>query len=224
MFDVTCFVGAGPLASSTPAALGELLRRSGVTSAAVSPMAGLFVSDPTVNDVLRDLPPFFVPVPIVDPRWPPRVLASYRKNRAVRVVPGSHGYPASEARALDMPVILQMRVADPRNLPSDLPLPEVDVAEAVALSPMVVTGARAHELSPILTATQALADLSLAEQPDVVRRAVATFGADRLLIGTHAPFLTPEAARQKLLAARLPQASFAALTSENAARLNFILR
>lgn len=190
-------------------------------------MAGLFTSDPAANDELAGLPDFFVPVPIVDPRWPQDVLDRYRDYPAVRITPGSHGYRATEAIALRGPrLILQMRVADPRNLPADLPLPEAPVADAIALAkavPTVIAGAKAVELHAILTATDALADLSLAEEPDVLRRAVAAHGADRLLIGTHTPFLTPAAAAQKLRAAHLSEADRAAVTRGNAERIGLLV-
>jgi predicted TIM-barrel fold metal-dependent hydrolase len=239
MIDVSCFVGSGPLVApelSTPDALGLVLGRAGVTRAGVSPMAGLFESDPAANEDLMTLPEFFAPMPIVDPRWSDLAdrLRIYRGQGAVavRITPGSHGYPAADAvelkracGALNLALVLQMRVADPRNLPPDLDLPHVDVADATVLAQsapkvtMIVAGARVPEFSPILSASTVLADISLAEEPDVLTRAVAAHGAGRLLIGTHAPFLTPVAARQKLMAARLAPADRAAVSQNNAERL-----
>jgi predicted TIM-barrel fold metal-dependent hydrolase len=239
VIDVSCFVGVGALTSARvgePDVLAALLRRAGVSRAAVSPMAGLFVSDPAANDELTNLPAFFRPVPIVDPRWPDPGLSAHRHRgcRAVRICPGSHGYPAADAAelkrtcgALGLTLVLQVRVADPRNLPAGLDLPPVDPADVMAIAavrpavPMIVAGATAAELRTILPATPetVLADTSLAEEPDVVRRAVAAHGAHRLLVGTHAPFLTPEAARQKLAAARLAVAHDTAVRWGNAARL-----
>ncbi|MET0132744.1 MAG: amidohydrolase family protein [Kibdelosporangium sp.] len=239
MIDVSCFVGPGPLVApelSTPDAVGLMLGRAGVMRAGVSPMAGLFESDPAANDDLMTLPEFFAPIPIVDPRWPDLAarLRIYRSRGcvAVRITPGGHGYLAADAvelkRAcgvLNLVLVLQMRVADPRNLPPDLDLPHVDVADATVLArsapkvTMIVAGARVPEFAPILGASTVLADISLAEEPDVLTRAVAAHGADRLLIGTHAPFLTPVAARQKLMAARLAPADRAAVRQYNAERL-----
>ncbi|MPZ82310.1 MAG: hypothetical protein GEV28_18690 [Actinophytocola sp.] len=242
MIDVSCFVGPGPLVArplSTPEAVEALLRREGVTGAGVSPMAGLFGSDPAANDELVRSP-FFRPIPIVDPRWANVTahLDRYRRQGcpAVRISPGSHGYRAADAGglkrtcgSLGLVLVLQMRVADPRNLPKGLRLGEVDVDDAIRLAlvvpavPMVVAGARAGELSAVLTASaeSVCADLSLAEEPDVLRRAVAAHGARRLLVGTHAPFLTPAAARQKLAAAGLPPADLEAVSRRTAERLGF---
>lgn len=231
MIDVSCFVGPGPLVPanySTPPAVEAHLRRAGVTRAAASPMAGLF--DPGLADP-GPLPEFFRPVPVVDPGA--RVASGCP---AVRISPGSHGYRAVEAAelkrrcgVLGMVLILQMRVADPRNLPAGVELPEVPVADAIALAqaapetPMIVAGARAGELAAILgeSSESVLADVSLAEEPDVLRRAVAAHGAHRLLIGTHAPFLTPAAAARKLSAARLTPDDRAAVSTGNAERLGF---
>jgi hypothetical protein len=238
VIDVSCFAGPGPLVPpeySAPAVVEAHLRRAGVVRAAVSPMAGLFSAAPVD---LEPLPEFFRPVPIVDPRWPDvrSRLAAWRRAGcpAVRISPGSHGYRAVEAVSLKdlcgelgLTLILQMRIADPRNLPADLDLREVPVPDAVALAvaapatPMVVAGARATELPAILGAApdSVLADLSLAEEPDVLRRAVAAHGAHRIVMGTHTPFLTPAAAAQKLAAARLTPADHDAVRAENAEHL-----
>lgn len=230
MIDVSCFVGSGPLGSVTPAELESMLRRVGVTAAAASPMDGLFSPSP----VLPELPPFFRSVPIVDARWPelPALLAGYRRAGcpAVRVCPASHGYSdAAGVKALcgslGLVLVLQMRIADPRNLPAGLELGGVPDVAALARAeptvPLLVAGARVAELPLFLRMPSVYAELSLAEEPDVVRRAVAAYGPDRLLVGTHAPFLTPEAARAKVHAARLSAADFEALTSGNAKKLGF---
>jgi predicted TIM-barrel fold metal-dependent hydrolase len=241
VIDVSCFVGAGPLVAphlASPAAVEQLLTHEGVIRAGVSPMAGLFRSDPATNDELAGLSEFFTPIPLVDPRWPD-VTAHLRRYRrqgcpAVRIAPGSHGYPAADAAelkrtcgSLGLVLVLQMRVADPRNLPPGLDLAHVDVDDATALAlaapavAMVVAGARATELLSILRAAPAavLADVSLAEEPDVLTRAVTAVGASRLLVGTHSPFLTPAAARQKLAVAKLTAADREAVSWRNAERL-----
>lgn len=232
MIDVSCFVGAGPLASVSAVDLESMLRRVGVTAAAVSPMAGLFEPSPG----LLELPSFFRFVPVVDPGWPdlPELLAGYRRAGcpAVRVSPASRGYTDAGAAAvkalcggLGLVFILQMRIADPRNLPVGFDVggvPDVvSVARVEPSVPLVVAGARVAELPSFLRRPSVYAELSLAEEPDVVRRAVAAYGAERLLVGTHAPFLTPEAARAKVVAARLSAGDFEAITRGNAEGLGF---
>jgi predicted TIM-barrel fold metal-dependent hydrolase len=222
---------------SALAAVEAHLRRAGVTRAALTPMAGLFGTTPVE---LGPLPEFFRPVPIVDPRWPDvrSRLAAWRRAGcpAVRISPGSHGYRAVDAvpvkamcGELGLTLILQTRIADPRNLPADLDLREVTLDDATALAvaapgtPMIVAGARAAELPAVLGAAPdtVFADLSLAEEPDVLRRAVTAHGAHRVVMGTHAPFLTPAAAAQKLAAARLAPGDHEAVRSGNAERLGF---
>jgi hypothetical protein len=233
VIDVSCFAGPGPLVPphlSTPEAVEAHLRRAGVTRAAVSPLAGLF--DPAAE--LGPVPAFFRPVPIVEPTCPAARLESYRRRGcpAVRISPGSHGYPAADATELKricgdlgLTLILQMRVADPRNLPAGLDLPEVTDAVVLALAapdtPMIVAGARVAELSTILgdSPDSVLADLSLAEEPDVLRRAVAAHGAHRLVTGTHTPFLTPFAAARKLTGLTADDRD--AVSRLNAERLGF---
>lgn len=168
---------------------------------------------------------FFRPVPIVD---------------SAEAVAAAVGGPAVRTRSVDSAVkracreagsvlILQLRIADLRNVPAELGLVDVAVEDALALAraepdvPMIVAGARVPELNAILVATpdSVYAELSLAEEPDVVRRAVAAHGAHRLLMGTHAPFLTPAAARAKLDAAHLSAADHAAVSVGNAEALGF---
>jgi hypothetical protein len=76
-------------------------------------------------------------------------------------------------------------------------------------------------LSAVLAASfdTVLAGLSLAEEPDVLRRAVAAHGAHRLVVGIHAPFLTPAAARQRLMAANLDPSDHDAVSRCDAERL-----
>ena len=220
MIDVSCFVGAGPLTSvSTPDALEALLRAEGVVRAAVSPMPFGTAEIPLPRS------DFFTPVPIVDPDaefstdGPAVRICTTRGAEAVKRACGAAG----------LVLILQLRIADLRNVPAELGLVDVTVPEALALArvepdvPMIIAGARVTELDAILAATPptVFAELSLAEQPDVVRRAVQTHGAHRLLMGTHAPFLTPAAARLKLAAARLSPADHAAVAVANAAALGF---
>lgn len=238
MIDVSCFAGPGPLVPdhlSTLEAVESRLRRAGVTRAGVSPMAGLF--DPAGQDVSR-LTSYFCAVPVVGPACDADRLADYRRRGcpAVRISPGSHGYPAADAvdlarecGALGLTVILQLRIADPRNLPADLVLSEVPVEDAAALAlaagetSMIMAGVRAPELAAVLGGTpdRVLAELSLAEEPDVLRRAVTAHGPHRLLTGTHTPFLTPAAAERKLAVARLAPADRDAVSRLNAERLGF---
>lgn len=231
MIDVSCFVGVGPLGTVDAAGLESMLRREGFEGAAVSPMPGLFRSDPAANSLV--LPTFFRLVPIVDPRWP--VLPSHVAGHgAVRITPASHGYPAEAAIGLKelcgelgVTLVVQLRIADPRNLPPDLDLggvPEVmPLLRAAPEVPVVVAGARVGELPALLGVPSVHAELSLAEEPDVLRRAVAAHGADLLLVGTHAPFLTPAAARLKVSVAGLSATDLESVTRGNAARLGFVM-
>lgn len=222
MIDISCFVGPGPLTpSSTPDSLERLLRRDGVVKAAVSSMPALFGAK------AEPLPrtDFFTPVPIVN---------------TVSDLGSIVGCPAVRTRSADVALkracgdaglvlILQLRIVDLRNVPAELGLVDVPIEDAIAVAchapevPMIVAGARVPELNAILDAAPETvsAELSLAEQPDVVGRAVDTHGAQRLLMGTHAPFLTPAAARMKLEAARLSPAEHAAVSYRNAEALGF---
>ena len=171
---------------------------------------------------------FFRPVPIVDPTVDD--LSPFAGCPAVRTCRVRGAQVLKHAcGAAGLVLILQMRVADRRNVPADLGLTDVTVEDALALAhaepdvPMIVAGARVPELTAILATApdSVFAELSLAEEPDVVRRAVGDHGAHRLLMGTHTPFLTPAAARMKLAAARLSPAEHAAVSVGNAVALGF---
>lgn len=70
------------------------------------------------------------------------------------------------------PAAVPVPTADPRNVPKDLPLPKsrwpTRSHRPVPSRSWCSRAPRGPELAPILWETQALADLSLAEQPEVL--------------------------------------------------------
>lgn len=247
MIDVSCFVGDGPLVRpehSSAAAIEARLRQAGVTSAGVSAMPALFTAAPRqANDVLISsmvASDFFVAVPVLNPTDVDVVdqLEEHVKarRRVIRIVPGCHGYPATAAYELHracvargVTLVVQLRIVDARSVPLGLHLPDVPVADVLSLAsstrsaPLVVAGARAQEAHQLLAnGPRSLhVDLSLAEEPDVVRRLIAAHGSGRLLVGSHAPFLTPAAVRAKIDAAGLPLSVLRDVTVDNARRLGW---
>ena len=150
--------------------------------------------------------------------------------------PGYHGYPldASDlgalmvtAEELGLPMCVQAGMEDPRrqyNRPIVHPLPAADIgafARAYPDTTVVALGFRFGE--PEKTGepfpANLLFDTSNYETTGALAHAVATFGADKILFGTHFPLFTPHANVDKLRLAEIDDAARTAIAHGNAERL-----
>jgi len=248
-WDVSAFVGSWPfrrLPHATPKALEERLRREGIQRALVSPLETLFDNDPHPacrlwSEALKGHS-FFRLVPVLNPTLPgwERRWEAYREEGAVavRLLPNYHGYSAAEGRAqallraagaAGMAVFIQIRMQDVRSMHPLCRVPDVPWREVLALArsspeaPLVVAAAKWHEAQELLQVAEELPGLHLEishlEHVDGLRRLVEQWGAQRLLLGTHAPLFTPTAARWKVEAAELAEADRWALLRGYAERL-----
>lgn len=248
MWDASAFVGDWPfrrLPDSAPEALEARLRREGIERAFVSPLAGLFNADPQPANAewgcrLKDSA-FFRFVPVINPTlpgWERSLNACHARWSAVavRVFPNYHGYRptcdalralAQAAAELSLPLFVQLRMQDMRSMHPRAVVPDVDWREALFLAracpntTLVIAGANWSEASQIRE--EDLPSLYLVnshmESFDSLRRFVDRFGAERLLLGTHAPLFTPTSARLKVEMARLSPEQRHAIVEGNARRL-----
>jgi predicted TIM-barrel fold metal-dependent hydrolase len=232
MWDASAFVGDWPfrhLPQRSPEALEVRLAQEGIKRALVSPLSGLFHTDPQPANAewggrLQNSA-FFHFVPVLNPTLPgwERALHACRPRWsavAVRVFPNYHGYrPSDEAlrtfaqatAELSLPLFIQLRMQDARSMHPRSVVPDVDWREVLSLAgacpdaTFVVAGANWSEASQIQE--QDLPNLYLVnshmESLDGLRRFVDQFGTKRLLFGTHAPLFTPTSARLKVELARL---------------------
>jgi uncharacterized protein len=235
------------LAATDPGSLRQLLVAEGFTGACVSPLSGLFHADPEPANArwaerLRD-DAFFRFVPVLNPTLPGAVavLTTLREREgavAVRLYPNYHCYRPTDpccrelARAageLELPVVVQLRMQDLRSMHSLAQVPDTDWREGAALARacpgtyVLIAGAKWGEAHSLREEGRDLPRLYLEtshlEYVDPLRRFLDTWGADRLLIGSHAPLFTPAAARLKVTLARLGPTEREALVQGGATQL-----
>ncbi len=246
LIDVNCWLGSWPFqrfAAGTAPALARRLQAEGIDLALVSPAEGILRPDPQDDNealfraVART--PALRPVPVLNPSLPgwPEQLRRWAARRipAVRVLPNYHLYdldgPAAAALAaalveLDLPLLVQLRVEDERSQHPLLRVAGVPVETVLAYAQRH-PALRLACLCPYFGEAVALAtgaanvwvDLAFAETLDTVVSLLARVPAERLLFGSHTPFLYPRAACAKLERAGLPPDAMEALRSGNARRL-----
>lgn len=215
------------------------LRSLGITRAFAGSFEGLFhrdlgaANDRLIEECARF--PELVPAVSINPSragWQ-RDLNAVKS--VVRLHPGYHGYGLDHpgfadllATAADRGWLVQLCVAieDARTQPELMRVPEVDLA------PLPAAMARAPEVKVQLlnwkargTLTNALQaiprlsfDTALVDGTDGVATVIDTFGPDRVLYGSHAPFLIPEAALVRVHEAALDAVPLTALLRGNADR------
>jgi predicted TIM-barrel fold metal-dependent hydrolase len=216
------------------------LRSLGITKALAGSFEGVFHRDLTsanarlIEECARF--PGLVPVLSVDPSKPGWERDLDAAESAIRLHPGYHGYSldhpgfaelllASAERGL----LIQLAVAleDPRTQPERMRVPEVDLTplpEAMAKVPQAKVqllnwkgrGALTNALKAIPNLS---VDTALADGTNAVAALVKTFGPDRVLFGTHAPFLIPEAALVRVHEGALGESDLRAVIRASADRL-----
>ena len=212
------------------------MRSLQITTALAGTFEGIFHRDLTAaNDRLAvecARFPELIPVASIDPSLPGWERDLTAAKTAIRLHPGYHGYTLDDPSfhelllaAGERALLVQLTVAleDPRTQPELVRVPEVDLARlpaAMAQAP----AARVQLLNwkgrgPLLDPLRLLANLSvdtaLVDGTDAVATLVKTFGPERVLFGSHAPFLIPEAALLRVHEADLGEADLRAVLREN---------
>jgi predicted TIM-barrel fold metal-dependent hydrolase len=221
---IDCNVGFGPwpfarFAEDTPARLAALLTGSGIDRALVSSTQAVLYEEPAecngeLEKKLRRVPGLF-PVPVVNPRVASAASIMSRKPapRAFKLIPNYHGYSLWDERAgalctraaeRGIPVLIQMRVEDERSHYELMRVPGVPVADIIGLARRI-PGLTVVALCPYFGEAAALAaapgvfvDISFAEVLDTLRQLCDKAPAEKIVFGSHAPWLYPQAAVAKL--------------------------
>ncbi len=226
-------------------ALVAKLRSLGIVRAFVGSFEGIFHRD--LSAANRRLAeecaafPELEPAASVNPAMPGWQRDLDEAPRVVRLHPGYHGYALDDPRFAELldaaagrGLLVQIAVAleDVRTQPTMARVADVDpspLASLLADRP----GASVQLLNwkPRPPAVEALAgcpgllvDTALADGTDAVARLVDAFGADRVLFGTHAPFLIPEAALVRVHEAALDEPVLGAVLHGNADRASSVER
>jgi len=247
LIDVDVATGHWPfqrLAFSDLPDLAGLLTGTGIQQALVWAVETALAPDPDQYNVplLAELAaegPLW-PVPVVDPSlpgWQDR-LSAYRRHprvRAIKILPNYHRYsldhPAVDELAdilveEDVPLFVQMRVEDERNQYPALRIAGVDAAEASALAQRRPALRMAclcpylqEALDLVAAADNVWIDLAMAETLDTLIHLLEHVPAERVLFGSHTPFLYTGAALAKLRDGEVPASARAAVAGTNAEAL-----
>lgn len=226
LIDVNVSLGQWPFQKLVPETVRDLaahLALEGIDRALVSPVGAIFHPDPHVYNT-----PLMVeltseaslwPAPVINPSlpgWEQRLDEYARAGaRAVKVHPNYHLYDLSGecGQALGaalgergLPLLVQMRVEDERNQYPPLQIAGVPVGQVQGLAaqhpalPIVCLCAYLPEAAELARSEgQVLVDLAFVETLDTVAgfldRGVPV---ERVVFGSHTPFLYTRSARMKL--------------------------
>ena len=246
LIDVNAHVGRWPFLQYGPtdaAALEDNLRAAGITQAWVSAVESVLAPDPSLEEARLHRAiagsDFFVHTPLISPMlfdWRDRLKQARDEYGSpfIRLMPTYHRYDTAgdDARAIanaavemGLGVALLMRIEDERaHYPlMKVPAPTVDavaeLAQAIAPAPLLLLAAYRWEIDPLAAQANMSFDLPYAEGPHPVRDLAQSLGADRMLYGSHAPFLYAAAQVRKLDFGELDNSALARVKSGNAQAL-----
>jgi len=225
LIDTSVFAGYWPfrcLSHREPKELKEHLRAQGVEQAWVSSAEAILYPDPMQGNrplltAVKD-DDFFVPVTLVDVS-----LATWREDveeclghggsRVLKVTPNYHSYSldhpavdelAALAGEMNVPLCIQVRMMDERSHHPLMKVPGVAPAQIVELAArhpetrFLVCAAYMIELRTLRQAENVWCEISHVESSQSLIVAMRHFPWQRLVFGSHSPFLYFEAVRQKL--------------------------
>jgi uncharacterized protein len=221
---IDCNVGFGPwpfarFTEDTPAKLAGLLTATGIDRALVSSAQAVLYEEPAEcnGELEKKLRPYagLIPVPVVNPRVASAasIMARTPAPKAFKLIPNYHGYSLWDERAgalcaqaaeRGIPVLVQMRVEDERSHYELMKVPGVAADDIIGLARRV-PGLTVVALCPYFEEAVTLAaapgvyvDISFAEVLDTLRQLCDKAPAEKIIFGSHAPWLYPRAAAAKL--------------------------
>lgn len=244
LLDTNVYLGTWPFAflpEFNASQLAAHLAAEGITRALVSPLPAVLAPDPLPANralfaALRRTPAL-LPLPIVNP-----ALAHWREQldataagplRAIKLLPAFHNYRLetprlapffAEVAARDLALVIETRLEDDRHRYHGL---SVKSLTAKQLSPFL---RRYPDLHPLLLGVglpevRELAkaqlnhfsfDTAFVEWSDSLATLAKEFNVERVMFGSHAPFLVTRASLAKLTTARLDARTRRAFSSGNA--------
>ena len=228
IIDVNAWTGPWPALVNVPydvASVRSSLRANGVERMFMAPLAAAWSANPHLcNPVVykaADEHDDISPVPVIDPTLPswPEVVVKAVGHPAVRMIkllPGYGGYELDavdglfeEAGQVNLVVMVQIRIDDPRRHHPLAQVPDVpagDVVKAAKRHPdlkLVMGGASAATLKGFVEELRDLpglyADTSQVDGVDSLKMLVDAGIGGKLIFGSHAPVFMPAAAVARVL-------------------------
>ena len=247
LIDVDVSLGHWPFqkfALDSAAKLTAHLKAEGIDRALVSAVETAFYPDPHEYNIplFAALAPHpeLLPVPVLNPSlpgWEER-LSQYAEEHAisaVKILPNYHLYTLDNpqvdrfAESLSerrLTLLLQIRLEDERNQYPPLKIQGVPVDSIIRLGqrfprlPIICLCPYMGEVVPLVEGSDNIhIDLAFVETLNTVATLLERVPADRVLFGSHTPFLYTRAARMKLDHAEIPATSLECISSGNAHHL-----
>ena len=247
LIDINVSYGAWPFQRFRHTTLTELrglLRAEGIETAFVSHLGGVFHPDPDPFNLelieQSGRVDGVVPIPVINPAFPgwQERLESYRTMidvRAVKLHPNYHRYrlDSEETGALveylgeaDIPIFLQMRMEDERMRYAGLDVVGLSVDDVVSFHTsnpdvsLVCLNAYLPEARRIgREAPGVYVDTAFAEWMFTMELLLEDLSSERILLGTHSPFLYTRAGVDKLLKAPIEETLKKRIAFDNAEAL-----
>jgi uncharacterized protein len=243
IIDVNTSVGRWPFQAfdaNSPKALAQHLTSAGVTKALVTSVESILYPDPAVYDdtlfkAARPIP-MLTAVPTVNPtlsNW--RDALVRRPLKAVSIIPNYHRYDLDDEcvaelmealKAKRLPLMIRMRIEDERNQYPLMKVPGVGTEGIIGLAKqfpavsIVCLCAYLHEATEMVRKTDNVhVDISFVEYFDTLAALLRKAPCDRVLFGSHTPFLYTGAVMMKLTCARISKRASEAISHGNAHRL-----
>jgi predicted TIM-barrel fold metal-dependent hydrolase len=242
MIDINVSFGSWPFqrfAENTPAKLSRHLKHEGISHALVSSIDAIFYPDPDVYNrlLVESLKPFpeLLPVFTVNPilsNWEKIVDSS--KIKAVKIYPGYHNYPllsdqiyllADKLVENKMALMIQMRVEDERSHHPLCQIPPVPVADIIKfakkypLLPVICLCPYFAEAIELTAASNVYVDISYVETLNTIARTLRDVPAEKILFGSHTPFLYTRGATMKTEYAEIDKTTLKMITGTNARKI-----
>ncbi|MDD5483180.1 MAG: amidohydrolase family protein [Kiritimatiellae bacterium] len=200
-------------------ALSRRLKAAGIARALVSSTDAILYPDPAAcnADLLKAVKghPMLIPVPVVNPaltNW--RAIVSAKNVKAVKIIPNYHNYPLVGpvlAQLMEVlaerkiPLMIQMRAEDERNQYPLMKIPGVDFKAVVQLAndfpavSIICLCAYFGEAVELAQKTGKVSvDISFIETFQTLPSLLKQIPPQKILFGSHTPFLYTEAAMMKL--------------------------
>ena len=224
IIDVNVSYGFWPfqiLGPDTPKKLAVLLTDKKITHALVSPVEAILYPDPVhYNERLfSELEQFsaLLPVMVLNPSlkgWKSCLERFCGKAFGVKIVPNYHCYSLHEQfihelilelRELNLPLFIQMRIEDERNQYPLMKVPGLCVEEIIAFArmcedhPVICLNAYYQEAIELVSNTSNVyVDTAFIEVFETMTAFVSRIPPERILFGSHTPFLYTTASLMKM--------------------------
>jgi|LSQX01.3.fsa_nt_gb predicted TIM-barrel fold metal-dependent hydrolase len=232
IIDTNVSLGCWPFQSlllGTPFKLNAHLKKEGISLAIVSSIDAIFNRDIDFcnKQLIKQVEeyPSLVPVMVINP-----VLANWKENlieytqltktNAVKIYPAFHSYSLSskymeplmlELKTLNMSLMVQVRIEDDRTQFPAMQVPAIGLNEIIEFSLAYPENnieclcLNSSEAIKILNETKnVFVDISYIDGLNCLPNLIEKTSEDRILFGSHSPFLYIESAKMKTLYKEIP--------------------